>query len=52
MPAPRKLTCVQRRLEKRIQSLEPVRLDGNAAIISELKVELDYLSRARRYLEE
>jgi hypothetical protein len=58
MPPPPKLTPLQvfdrliRRLEKRIDSLERVRLDGFKPVLSELQVEMHYLNRARDYLEE
>ena len=44
---------LQARLTKRIAALERVGIgDGFAMVISELKVELDYLKRAQKYLEE
>jgi hypothetical protein len=55
---PRKLTPVQvlerllNRLEKRMEALQRVKLDGFQMVISELEVEQDYLRRAMRYLEE
>jgi hypothetical protein len=55
---PRKLTPVQvlerllTRLEKRMEALQRVKLDGLQMVISELEVEQDYLRRAMRYLEE
>jgi hypothetical protein len=55
---PRKLTPVQvlerllTRLEKRMEALRRVKLDGFEMVISELEVEQDYLRRAMRYLEE
>ena len=55
---PRKLTPVQvlerllRRLEKRMEALQRVKLDGFQMVISEMEVEMDYLRRAKRYLEE
>lgn len=55
---PRKLTPVQvlerllTRLEKRMEVLQRVKLDGFQMVISELEVEQDYLRRAKRYLEE
>jgi hypothetical protein len=58
MPARRKLTPVEvleplhRRLEKRMEALQCVKLDGYGVVISELETELDYLRRATRYLEE
>jgi hypothetical protein len=53
----RKLTPVQvlerllTRLEKRMEALQRVKLDGFQMVISELEVEQDYLRRAKRYLE-
>jgi hypothetical protein len=59
MPVPRpKLTPVQvlerlqLRLEKRMEALQRVKLDGYALVIGELEVELDLLRRATRYLQE
>ena len=59
MPVPRsKLTPVQvlerlqLRLEKRMEALQRVKMDGYAMVIGELEVELDLLRRATRYLEE
>jgi len=55
---PRKLTPTQvlerllTRLEKRMESLQRVKLDGFQMVISEMEVEMDYLRRAKRYLEE
>jgi hypothetical protein len=55
---PRKLTPVQvlerlqKRVEKRMEALQRVKLDGYGVAISELETELDYLRRARRYLEQ
>ena len=41
------------RLEKRMESLQRVKLDdGFQMVISELEVEMDYLRRAKRYLED
>ncbi len=57
MQTARKLTPVQvferleKRLEKRMETLQRVKLDGYAMVISELEVQLDLLRRARRYLE-
>lgn len=57
MPA-RKLTPVQvlerllTRLEKRMEALQRVKLDGFEIFIAELEVEQDFLRRAMRYLEE
>jgi hypothetical protein len=56
-PPPRKLTPTQvlerllRRVEKRMESLQRVKLEGYNAVICELEVEQDYLRRAARYLE-
>jgi hypothetical protein len=53
-----KLTPIQvlerlpRRLEKRMESLQRVKLAGFEIVISELEIELDYLRRATRYLAE
>jgi hypothetical protein len=58
MPLPRKLTPTQvlerllRRLEKRMEALQRVRLEGYEMVICELEVEQDYLRRATRYLED
>jgi hypothetical protein len=52
MPPRRKLTPIQvldrlqLRLEKRMEALQRVKLDGYAMVISELETELDYLRRA------
>jgi len=40
------------RLEKRIEALQRVKLDGFQMVISELEVEMDYLRGAKRHLEE
>jgi hypothetical protein len=54
----RKLNCLQclerlqRRIEKRISALERTRLIGNEPVLAELRVELDFLRRALRYLRE
>jgi hypothetical protein len=37
---------------KRMEALQRVKLAGYEFVISELEVELDYLRRAQRYLEE
>ena len=56
MPPPCKLTPTQvlerrlNRLEKRMEGLQRVTLDGFPMVISELEV--DYLRRAKRYLDE
>jgi hypothetical protein len=58
MPPHRKLTppeVIQRllnRVEKRMEALQRVKLDGYGVVISELETEMDYLRRAKRYLEE
>jgi hypothetical protein len=39
-------------LEKRMESLQRVKLDGLDVVIAELEIELDLLRRATRYLEE
>jgi hypothetical protein len=39
------------RLEKRMEVLQRVKLDGFQMIIAEMEVEMDYLGRAKRYLE-
>jgi hypothetical protein len=55
---PKKLTPVQvlerllKRLEKRMEALQRVKLDGFQMVISEMENEMDYLRRAKRYLEE
>ena len=55
---PRKQTPTQvlerllNRLEKRMEALQRVKLDGFGVAISELETEMDYLRRAKRYLEE
>jgi hypothetical protein len=57
MAVPRKLTPVQvlerlqLRLEKRMEALQRVKLSGYSVVIAELETELDYLRRAKRYLE-
>jgi hypothetical protein len=57
-PSRRKLTPIEvlqrllRRLEKRMEALQRVKLAGYEIVISELEVEQDYLRRAIRYLEE
>jgi hypothetical protein len=45
------LQRLTRRLEKRMESLQRVKLAGFDVVIAELEVELDYLRRATRYLE-
>jgi hypothetical protein len=57
MRPPCKLTPIQvlerllNRLEKRMEVLQRVKLDGFQMIIAEMEVEMDYLGRAKRYLE-
>jgi hypothetical protein len=46
------LQRLQLRLEKRMEALQRVKLFGFEMVISELEVELDYLRRATRYVEE
>ena len=46
------LERLQRRLIKRMEALQRVKLEGFGTVISELEVELDYLRRATRYLED
>jgi hypothetical protein len=41
-----------KRLEKRMEALQRVKLSGYDMLICELEVEADYLRRAMRYLEE
>jgi hypothetical protein len=56
--AKRKLTPVevlhrlQQRLEKRMETIQRLKLEGYEIVISELETEMDYLRRAQRYLEE
>jgi hypothetical protein len=45
------LERLQVRVEKRMEALLRVKLDGFDMVIAELKVELDFLRRATRYLE-
>jgi hypothetical protein len=42
------LQRLQRRVEKRMESLQRVKLEGFELVIAELEVELDYLMRAGR----
>jgi hypothetical protein len=57
MPAPPKLTPLEvfdkliRRVEKRIDALKRVGLDGFKPVIAELSEEIHYLNRRRDYLE-
>jgi hypothetical protein len=46
------LQRLQTRLEKRMEALQRVKLEGFDMVIAELQVELDFLRRATRYLEE
>ena len=46
------LERLQLRLEKRMESLQRVKLSGYDVAIAELEIEQDYLRRAKRYLEE
>jgi hypothetical protein len=46
------LERLQLRLEKRMEALQRVKLDGFQMVISELETEMDYLRRAQRYLQE
>lgn len=46
------LERLQLRVEKRMEALERVKLEGFDMVIAELEVELDLLRRATRYLEE
>jgi hypothetical protein len=48
----RSSTTVLRRLVKRMEALQRVKLSGYEVVISELETEQDYLRRAIRYLEE
>jgi hypothetical protein len=43
---------LRRRLEKRMESLQRVKLAGFDVVIVELEMELDYLRRTTWYLEE
>ncbi len=55
---PRKLTPTEvferllNRLEKRMEALQRIKLEGYGLVIAELEIERDYLHRAMRYLEE
>lgn len=46
------LERLQCRVEKRMEALQRVKLEGYDMVIAELEVELDLLRRAKRYLEE
>jgi hypothetical protein len=39
-------------LEKRMEALQRVKLEGFEIVISELETEMDYLRRAQRYWED
>lgn len=43
---------LQLRVEKRMEALQRVKLEGFNMVIAELEVELGFLRRATRYLEE
>jgi hypothetical protein len=45
------LQRLQRRVEKRMEALQRVKLEGFDMVLAELQVELDFLRRATRYLE-
>jgi hypothetical protein len=46
------LQRLQIRVEKRMEALQRVKLEGFDMVLAELQVELDFLRRATRYLEE
>jgi cob(I)alamin adenosyltransferase len=46
------LERLQARLQRRVDALEGVKLDGYTIAIAELQIALDLLRRARRYLEQ
>jgi hypothetical protein len=46
------LQRLQTRVEKRMEALQRVKLEGFDMVLAELQVELDFLRRATRYLEE
>jgi glycosyltransferase involved in cell wall biosynthesis len=48
----RVLQRLQVRLEKRMEALQRVKLAGYEMVISELEIEMEYLRRAKRYLED
>ena len=52
LTAVRVLQRLQHRLEKRMEAIQRVKLDGFQMVISELEVELDYLRRTTRYPED
>jgi hypothetical protein len=49
---PQGLDRLLTRIEKRIDALKGVKLPGYELVIGELEVEMNYLLRARRYLEK
>jgi hypothetical protein len=57
MPPPSKLTPLEvfdkliRRLEKRVDALKRVKLDGFGPVIAELSEEIHFLNRGRDYIE-
>jgi hypothetical protein len=46
------LQRLQTRVEKRMEALQRVKLEGFDMVLAELQVELDFLRRATRYLED
>jgi hypothetical protein len=46
------LQRLQLRVEKRMEALQRVKLEGFDMVLAELQVELDLLRRATRHLEE
>jgi hypothetical protein len=46
------LQRLQTRVEKRMEALQRVKLEGFDMVLAELQVDLDFLRRATRYLEE
>jgi hypothetical protein len=46
------LQRLQTRVEKRMEALRRVKLEGFDMVLAELQLELDFLRRATRYLEE
>ena len=46
------LERLQARLQRRVAALEGVQLDGYTIAIAELRIALDLLHRAQRYLEQ
>jgi hypothetical protein len=51
LPPPQVLDRLLRRIEKRLEALKGVRMPGYEVAISELETEMNYLLRAKRYLE-